>query len=94
MTSQPWWAVVGCHGDLVGLSSGCCVSFLGNILEDLEVRRDWLGIRGFMQALLILEVPKVGKGQNERWPIDLCPSCGFGKSWKPGQPHVGSSFLD
>lgn len=64
MTSQPWWAAVGCHGDLAGLS-GCCVSFLGNILEDLEVRRALLGIRGFMQALLILKVSKVGKGQNE-----------------------------
>lgn len=31
-----------------------------------------------MQAPLILEVPKVGKGQTAGWPVHLCPSHALG----------------
>lgn len=43
------------------------------------MRRAWLGVRGFMQAPLILEVPKVGKGQTAGWPVRLCPSHALGR---------------
>lgn len=71
-----WCAVVGCHGDPVGLSS-CCVSFLGNIRKGPGVRRAWLSVRGFMQSPLVLEVPKISQGWTIGWPIQLCSSHGL-----------------
>lgn len=84
-----WCAVIGCHGDSVGLSS-CCVSFLGNIREGPGVRRAWLSVNGVMQSPLVLEVPKVSKG----WGLDYRvahPIVFFARpegSWRPGKPML------